>query len=150
MSALSGARTNKRLYSPELLGLATELAHYPLTLDLAYRGEARSKTCGSAVAVALTQGGDGAIQTIGLQVSACAVGQAACAVFAKQASGCNGEDVANALKDIEAWLKGSGIMPQWLGIEALEPVVEHSSRHGAVILPWKAAVQALSMNKEPS
>lgn len=150
MSERSSAQSGGKLYSPQLLGLATELARYPLSANFTVRGQARSKICGSAVTLGLNQDHLGLVQSIGLQTSACAVGQAASAIFAKDACGRSAEDIANALPEIEAWLKGDGPLPNWQGIEALEPVIEHASRHGAVILPWQAALQALSLAKEPS
>ena len=64
-----------RLYTPELLALAVELAKVP-PLDTAdVRGEARSPTCGSTLAVDLALDGNGRIARLGMRVRACAVGQ---------------------------------------------------------------------------
>lgn len=133
-----------KLYTPELLSLATELATYPLTADLALRGEARSKTCGSTVEMGLGVSREGAVTDIGMRVSACAVGQAAAALFARSAKGRTLGDLQRAEEAIRRWLAGAGPAPAWPGLPMLVPAREHASRHGAILLPWKAAVIALS------
>ena len=138
------APPRERLYSPELLALATSLADYPLVEDLALRGEARSRTCGSTVLLGLDPGQDGTIARIGLRVSACAVGQASAAIFAREAAGRSASGISRALATIDAWLGGQGGLPDWPGMAALAPARAFPSRHGAIVLPWKAALDALS------
>lgn len=138
------APPRERLYSPELLALATSLADYPLGDDLALRGEARSRTCGSSVLLGLGPGHDGAIARIGMRVSACAVGQASAAIFAREAAGRSASDILHALATIDAWLGGQGGLPDWPGMAALAAARAFPSRHGAIVLPWKAALDALS------
>jgi len=132
------------LYSPALLGLAVELAEYPLTDELALRGEARSRSCGSTLALGCTTDGDGAIATIGMRVSACAVGQASAAIFAREAHGRDAGSLERSLAGVESWLAGSSERPAWPGLEALDPALPHAGRHEAIRLPWRAALAALS------
>lgn len=132
-----------RLYTPELLALAVELARYPLTDDLPLRGEARSRSCGSTVDLALALDGD-AIASIGLRARACAVGQAAAAIFAREAYGKSLAEIAGAETDIARWLAQEGAVPAWPGLELLEPARAYPARHGAILLPWKAAAEALN------
>lgn len=139
MSAPSGTK----LYTPELLGLAVALADYPLEPELTMRGEARSRSCGSSVEVGLTLAPDEAICAIGLRVTACAVGQAAAAIFARSARGKTVESLSAALVEIEQWLAGRGPLPTWPGFMTLAPAREHVGRHGAIVLPWRAADAAL-------
>ena len=130
------------LYTPRMLALATSLADYPLDPVLALHGEARSRSCGSTVDFAASTDSAGRIARFGLQVRACAVGQAAAALFAAQAAGRSLEEVEAGLADIEAWLAG-GPMPRWPGIEAIAPAQAYPARHGAVLLAWRAACAAL-------
>ncbi len=132
-----------KLYTPDLLGLAVQLAGYPSEPAFGLKGEARSRTCGSRIEIDLSLGDDGRIQKIGMRVTACAVGQAAAAIFANAAEGETGEGVAAALHDLENWLSGTGILPCWPGLSALSPARDHAGRHGAILLPWKAAAAAL-------
>lgn len=137
------------LYSSALLGLAVELADYPLTDGLILRGEARSRSCGSTLALGCTTDADGGIAEIGMRVSACAVGQASAAIFAKEAHGRNSASLERSLAGVESWLAGDTERPAWPGLEALDPVLPHTGRHDAIRLPWRAALAALS-NPSPT
>lgn len=133
-----------KLYTPEILGLATQLASIPFSSDFSNEAELRSRTCGSSLKIGLTIGDEGAIARIGMQVSACAIGQASAAIFAQDAIGRTMRDIRASLVDFENWLSGEGDAPAWRGIEALAPARTHTGRHGAMLLPWRAAVEALS------
>lgn len=137
-----------KLYTPALLGLAVELANYPLTDDFPLRAEVRSPLCGSVMAIGLDTGAGGQIIAAGARVTACAVGQAAAAICLAGLSGCNAAAVEAALGDITAWLNGSDQQPAWPGIGALAETRSYSARHGAILLPWRAVQAALS-NPEP-
>ncbi len=133
-----------RLYTPELLALAVELAKAP-PLDAAdARAEARSPTCGSTLAMDLRLDGEGRISQLGMRVRACAVGQAAAAIFARHARGRDLAAVAGTLAQLETWLRGEGDAPDWPDLEAVVPARAYPARHGALLLPWKAAAAALS------
>ncbi|MDG5749350.1 iron-sulfur cluster assembly scaffold protein [Qipengyuania sp. XHP0207] len=138
---MTGER-REALYSPKLLALAVELARYPLHRDARNIGHARSRTCGSTIA--LSSAKTDAISSVGMQVSACAVGQAAAAIFANAAEGVSAGELAEALREIEAWLSDDGPLPPWPRLDLLEPARPHSGRHGAILLPWRAALDALS------
>jgi NifU-like protein involved in Fe-S cluster formation len=79
--------TTATLYTPEVLALATGLAAYPWDETLPLTGEARSKSCGSTIALALGLDAQGRIERVALRSQACAIGQAAAAIFAKAAPG---------------------------------------------------------------
>jgi len=134
-----------KLYSPALLGLATGLARFPLTPDLPLRAEARSRSCGSVIAIGLALDEQGRIANIGMQVSACAIGQASAALLAQGAVGREPERVRDTANALAAWLAGEGALPAiWPGLDPLAPALAHPGRHGALLLPWKAACEALS------
>jgi len=136
-----------KLYTPDLLALATQLAEFPLTGDFAYRAEARSRTCGSTIEIGVELGADGALTRLGLQVSACAVGQSSAAILALNAKGRTASEFAQALQEIETWLGRDdphAPLPSWPGFEALAPARAHHGRHGALLLAWTAINQALS------
>ena len=142
---MSGAVAAK-LYSPELLGLATGLARFPLTDDLPLRAEARSRSCGSVIALGLVLGSDARIARVGMTVSACAIGQASAALLAEGAAGAAPSQVAATTDALAAWLAGEGDLPAtWPGLAPLAPALGHPGRHGALLLPWKAACEALSL-----
>jgi NifU-like protein involved in Fe-S cluster formation len=132
------------LYTPDVLGLAIELARYPLSDDQPLRGEARSKSCGSTILLALATGADGAIERVGIRSQACAIGQASAAIFAAAAAGSDAARVEQARDAIAAWLSGEGELPDWPGLATIAAAREYPARHGAVLLPWNAACQALA------
>lgn len=138
------ARAAAKLYSPELLGLATGLAAFPLSDDLPLRAEARSRSCGSVIALGLGLDETGRIARIGMQVSACAIGQASAALLAQGVSGRDLGAVDAAAAALAQWLTGEVALPDWPGIAALAPARDHPGRHGALLLPWTAARTALS------
>ncbi|WP_232492188.1 iron-sulfur cluster assembly scaffold protein [Novosphingobium kaempferiae] len=132
------------LYTPEVLGLAIELAACPLTDDLPLRGEARSKSCGSTITLGLALDDAGRIARVGLRSQACAIGQASAAIFARAASGTSGADIVRVRGEVADWLAGEGGLPEWPGFATIAAARDYPARHGAVMLPWDAAVKALS------
>lgn len=133
-----------RLYTPEVLTLATGLAALPFDPGMPFHGEARSPSCGSTLAVSLDCDSEGRIRAVGLRAQACAIGQASAAIFAGGAIGRTRDDVASAGARLADWLGGAGPRPdEWPGIAAIEAARAFPGRHGAMMLPWKAALAAL-------
>lgn len=137
-------RSSAALYTPEILALAVELAEYPLIGAGGQCGDAASRVCGSKVALELLMDADGAIERAGAQVTACAIGQAAAALFLRSARGRHTTDISEALTSLETWLSGASVHPHWPGVDQLAPARAHPARHAAILLPWKAALAALS------
>jgi NifU-like protein involved in Fe-S cluster formation len=127
-----------------MLALATGLAEYPLDPALPLQGEARSRTCGSAIRLGLALDERARIARIGMQVSACAIGQASAMLLAQSACGERPEAIVEMTAAWEGWLAGEGALPDWPGADVLAPARDHPGRHGALMLPWKAACMALS------
>jgi NifU-like protein involved in Fe-S cluster formation len=134
----------QRLYTPELLALAVELADYPPLETARARAEARSPTCGSTLALDLGLDHDEQIVRLGMRVRACAVGQASAAIFARHAAGRDLANVRDALERLEAWLGDEGPAPDWPDLDLVAPARAYPARHGAMLLPWRAAFTALS------
>lgn len=138
------ARGSTTLYSPRLLALSAELANFPLDTAFQLVGDTRSRTCGSTIKIGLNCGTDGAVTKIGLQVAACAVGQSSAAILARGITGRDEPDLRDTVTQIELWLAGGGDPPDWPDFDALGAARAHPGRHGALLLPWKAAAEALS------
>ena len=134
----------EKLYTPELLGLAVSLAGFPLDDSLPLRGSARSRSCGSTLDAGFMSDREGRVERLGLRVRACAVGQAAAAIFAQGSRGVSLAEIEAAHGALAAWLAERGEMPEWPGIEALSDARAYPGRHGAIMLPWSAAIDALS------
>ena len=130
------------LYTHEVLTLATSLAAWPLEPDMPLTGSARAATCGSTIELGLALDPQHRIVRIGLRAHACAIGQAAAAIFAGAAAGHTAQAIAAAQAAIETWL-GGGTDPDWPGFAAIEAARAFPARHGAILLPWRAALVAL-------
>ena len=138
-----------KLYSTELLTLAIKLADYPFDDGAMLHGGAHSRTCGSRIELSADINTDGRLSDIGMKVAACAVGQAAAAIFAAAATGTNEGKLLETEQAIERWLTGEGPQPDWPGIEMLAVALPHKGRHAAILLPWRAALDALSKATPP-
>ncbi|HEX4849034.1 MAG TPA: iron-sulfur cluster assembly scaffold protein [Novosphingobium sp.] len=132
-----------RLYTPDVLGLATALARYPLDDGLRFRGQSRSQTCGSSIDLGLDLDSEGRICRVGLRAHACAIGQAAAAIFCQAAIGRTRTELGQACGAIEAWLAGKSDLPAWPGLAAIAAARDFPARHGAITLAWKAGIEAL-------
>lgn len=134
----------EKLYTPKLLALTLELARYPYDESLPQHGRARSQSCGSTLALAVGSDDTGRVTRVGMRVQACAVGQASAALFARHVVGkCAGE-LDDTLVSMGSWLGAEGPLPTWPGLDALSPARAFPGRHGAILLPWRAALDALS------
>ena len=132
-----------KLYSPEVLALAAGLAAWPFDPAMGRTGAARSPSCGSSLALSLGTDAAGRIERIGMRAQACAIGQASAAIFARGAVGTNREYIASAAEAVARWLAGAGALPEWPGLDAISAAAAFPGRHGAIMLPWKAALDAL-------
>lgn len=137
-------RSGAVLYTPEILGLAVGLSAYPLTEDLPLRGEASSRVCGSRVTMGLATDERDRIARRGARITACAIGQASAAIFLESCAGRDDAGLAASLASLELWLAQRGEAPDWPRIAMLAPALVHTARHAAILLPWKAALAALS------
>lgn len=131
------------LYTPAVLALATDLARWPFNPALPLAGEARSPTCGSSIALGLSCDGGGRIANVGIRAQACAIGQAAAALFAEAAPGRSRADIADTHAALTRWLGGEDEMPDWPDLAAITAARGYPARHGAILLPWTAALAAL-------
>lgn len=120
------------------------LADYPWDKTLPLQGAARSRSCGSAIELALSTDATGTVDRIALRPHACAVGQAAASVFARAVQGRNRADLSAARDAIQQWLAGEGPQPDWPEIGLLAPAVSYPARHAAILLAWDAALDALA------
>ena len=127
-----------------MLALATQLAGIPYTDDFAFTAEARSKICGSAITLGLNLDNTNCVSHIGMKLSACAVGQSSAAILAGAIKGKQAEEIAFTRDAIHTWLNEQGDLPDWPRFAVLAGAKEHRGRHGALMLPWDACLNALS------
>ena len=139
---------NAPLYTTEILRLAASLPA-PRELErVDGLSEQRSPTCGSTVTLQVQRDDDGRVAAISQKVHACAFGQASAGLLAAGAVGRCEDEVARAVLELEGWLSGAREDPgDWPGLAALAPARSRRSRHGAILLPFKALLAALKSGR---
>jgi NifU-like protein involved in Fe-S cluster formation len=130
------------LYTPDILRLAAGIPHHQRLHDPAGSSEKRSPVCGSRVVVDVTLDDAGRVREAGLEVRACAFGQAASAVMAAHLIGRTPDELAEARDRVAAWLDGAGDMPDWPGVAVFAPALGVPAKHPAIRLAFEAAADA--------
>lgn len=135
---------NAPLYTTEILRLAASLAE-PRELDrIDGQAKLRSPTCGSVVAASVQLDEKGAVRAFSQRVQACAFGQASAALLERAAMGHTAAEVEQAVAELGGWLNGTRDHPGgWAGLDALRPARSRASRHGAILLPFRALLAAM-------
>lgn len=133
------------LYSSRILELAaniSQIGHLPHPQAAA---SARSKLCGSEIAVELSLGPGGRVADYAQEVKACLLGQAAASVLAREIVGSTPAELKDLRDTMRAMLKSGGPPPsgKWADLGALQGVREYRLRHDAVMIPFDAVATAL-------
>ena len=133
------------LYSIEVLRMAASVADFPPLADAQARDERRSPTCGSRMTATLSLDADGRIAAIGLDAKACALGQAAAAIFARNAIGKGQAEVDAASAGWRAYLsRESDTLPDWPDLALLAAGRDYPARHPSMRLAFEAASAAMA------
>jgi NifU-like protein involved in Fe-S cluster formation len=139
---------SKPLYTTDILRLAASLQEMRELESEHGRAELRSPTCGSRITVAVELDEDRRVHMISQQVHACAFGQASAALVQQHAIGRAHDEVADALVTISRWLaQEQDEAGDWPGLSVLEPARPRKSRHGAILLPFRALLAAMEAAK---
>lgn len=141
---MSGDTDLIKLYSARILALAADIPHLGRLEAADASVKRRSPLCGSTVAADVIVI-DGKLADLGLDVKACALGQAAASVAGAGAKGAALEDIARARDQLRAMLKGKGPVPDapFDGFDVLTPAVEYKNRHASIMLALEAIVDAM-------
>lgn len=132
------------LYTLDILRLAAATGDWPRLDAPDATVERRSVTCGSRITVDLAFDIDGRVAAYGHQVNACALGQAAATLFARNAVGRSPADIGAAAKAVTLWLADAeALAPDWPGIDALVAARAYPARHSAIRLAFEAAADAV-------
>ena len=139
---------NAPLYTTEILRLAASLPELEPLERVDGRAEERSPTCGSSIIAEVQLDEDGRVAALSQRVQACAFGQASAALVSRGAQGRSRDEIASALRDVSDWLVGGSDEPgSWPGVDALEPARSRRSRHGAILLPFRALLAAIESRR---
>lgn len=132
------------LYSSRILALAADIPHLGRLEAPDASVTRRSPLCGSSVTVDVRLT-DGRLSSLGQDVKACALGQAAAAITAQASEGVTLEVVQKGRDQLKAMLKGKGGVPDapFNGFEVLTPAVEYKNRHASILLSIEALAEAM-------
>lgn len=131
------------LYNTDILRLATSIPHQTRLIDPQASVERRSTTCGSRVTVDVRMDAAGRITDLGLEVRACALGQASAALMAGHAIGQDAATLTETRERLAAFLEGrSDDLDFWPGLAVLAPARDYPARHASIKLSFDAVAQA--------
>lgn len=130
------------LYTRDILRLAASIPHLGRLERPDGSAERQSRLCGSRVVADVALAG-GRIAALGLEVRACALGQASAALMASHAIGRSGAELAEARERLRLYLEGgSEDSGDWPGLHAFAAARLYPARHAAILLPFDAAAAA--------
>ncbi|MBH1992951.1 MAG: iron-sulfur cluster assembly scaffold protein [Sphingomonadaceae bacterium] len=133
---------NAPLYNKDILRLAASIPHHSRLPNPQASVEKRSPTCGSRVTADVRMA-DGRLAEMGLDVKACALGQASAALMAAQAIGLTADELADARDKLSAYLIGeSDDLDFWPGLAILAPARGYPARHASIRLGFEAIAEA--------
>ncbi|MCI0600044.1 MAG: iron-sulfur cluster assembly scaffold protein [Beijerinckiaceae bacterium] len=133
------------VYSHKLLDLAANLPRQGRLAAPGATAKAHSKLCGSTIIVDLVME-EGRVADFAHDVKACALGQAAASIMARNVIGASGPELRALRDQMRAMLKENGPPPQgkWADFSILEPVREFKARHASTLLTFDATVDCVN------
>ena len=132
------------IYNRGVLDLAGNLSRLGRLAAPDASATAQSRLCGSTVTVDLKMDGD-RVADFAHEVRACALGQAAAAVMAKNIVGASEAELRTVREEMRRMLKENGSPPtgRFAELAVLEPVRDYKPRHPSTMLTFDAVVEAL-------
>jgi len=131
------------LYNKDILRLAASIPHLGRLERPLATVVRRSPICGSEVTVDAVTDENGCLAALGLQVRACALGQASASLMAAHALGKTSAELSAARDSLDAFLSGNAGEPEdWPGLQVFDNARPYVARHGAILLPFEALAEA--------
>ena len=133
-----------QVYNQRILELAAQIPRIGRLPAPGASATAHSKLCGSTVTVDVTLS-DGKVADFAHEVKACALGQAASSIMARNIVGSTPQELRDLREIVRKMLKENGAPPEgkWGDIALLEPVRDFKSRHASTLLTFDAVVDAI-------
>ncbi len=132
------------IYSMDVLKLAGNITRAERLAAPQASVSLSSPLCGSSITVDLNYE-DGRVTDFGQRIKACALGQAAASVMAANVVGKTLAELRQVRDRMARMLEKDGPPPaeDWAALAALQPARRLSARHGAILLPFNAVIQAI-------
>jgi len=138
------------LYNRDILRLAASIPNQRRLEHPQASAERRSSVCGSTVAVDVVLDQYAHVAKLGLEVHACALGQASAALMSAACIGKSASEIAAARDKLAAFLKGESEDPgEWPGLDLFRAARPFAARHPSILLAFEAAAEAAHAASEP-
>lgn len=132
-----------KLYSLEILGLATSLPHNDSLDTPQASATGRAPVCGSEMTVDVELDETGTITGLAIRAKACALGQASAAVLRTKALGQNAAQIRDVCDSLKIALQQGSANLAWPELEPFRYASDFPARYGAIMLPFETLVAAL-------
>ena len=140
----SKAERGAPLYNRDILRLAATISHLGKLSAPHGSAEKRSVTCGSKVVADVCVNNDGSLSELGLEVSACALGQASASILSANAVGKQLSEIEAAYDQLSAFLSGrSEEIGTWEHFDKLVAARPFTARHPSIKLPFEALISSI-------
>ena len=129
-------------YSNDVLQLASDIPHIGRLADAHASAHKVSRICGSELTLDVKIDAHARIADLGLELQACALGQASASVFARHVIGACQDDIRAARDALKDMLQADGPPPsgRFAALKALEPAAAYRQRHGSILLAFEAGL----------
>ena len=132
------------IYNKKILEFAGNIPYLERLTAPQASAKAHSKLCGSTIEVDVVME-EGKVTEFGQLVNACALGQAASSVVARNIIGADAEELRVLRGTMQAMLRENGEPPtgRWDDLKYLEAVRDYPARHASTLLVFDAVVDAV-------
>lgn len=131
------------LYNNEILRLASATADFERLPNPQASAEKRSPICGSRITVDVQLDASGRVAALGLDVRACALGQASASLMARHATGRSLNELEIVCANLSDFLsERRADIGVWPGLDIFAPAIPYRARHAAIMLPFEAVAEA--------
>ena len=131
------------LYNRDILRLAASIPHHHRLAAPQATTEKSSPICGSRVTADVVTDSLGRLVELGLEVRACALGQASASLMGAHAIGRSAAELAEARDALADYLAGRRDDPGgWPGLAIFADARRFTARHASILLAFEAAAEA--------
>ena len=132
-----------KLYSREILRLATSLPHNDTLETAQSSATCRAPVCGSEMTADVAIDDTGNITGLAIRAKACALGQASAAVLRTKALGQDAAQIRTVIVSMKSALQNGNSKLAWPELEPFRYASDFPARHGAIMLPFETLIAAL-------